>query len=497
MRRRYELTADPSDSVISQFFWSTLVHNHSYVTGSNSFSEYLGEPGKLNNRLGNSTAETCNTYNMLKLTRHLFARNPKAEYANYYERALYNHILASQNPDDGMVIYFLPLGQACMKIYSDRTESFWCCVGSGFENHAKYAEEIYSRGNDGSLYVNLFIPSVLNWKEKKLVLRQETDFPNAGNSRLIIDSEKAEKFPVHIRYPYWVSKGMSIKVNGQEYKFEDKPSSYITINRKWEKGDYIDINIPMSLRLEYMPDNPNRAAIIYGPLVLAGNLGMVAPDPVKGVPVFVTENKPINEWIKAIPGKACTFITQHAGKDSDVVLFPLYRMKNEYYNVYWDFFSEAGWIDHQKAYVAEKERLKVLDEKTTDYLAIAEMQPERDHNLQSENSRTGENMGKNWRAAYSGGYFSFVMKVEPLHNMVLSVTYWGSDEGSREFDILIGDTVIATQKLERNKPDKFFKVNYPLPSGLIKSKDRVKITFRPLKENIAGNVYGCRMMLEK
>jgi DUF1680 family protein len=495
--RRYELTANPSDSVISQFFWSTLIHNHSYVTGSNSFSEYLGEPGKLNNRLGNSTAETCNTYNMLKLTRHLFARNPQAEYADYFERALYNHILASQNPDDGMLIYFLPLGQGCMKTYSDQTESFWCCVGSGFENQAKYAEGIYYQGNDGSLYVNLFIPSVLNWKERKLTLMQETQFPDAANSRLTIDCNTPEKFAIHIRYPYWVTQGMSVKVNGKPVKIETKASSYITIETEWKKGDYIDINFPMSLHLESMPDNPNRAAIMFGPLVLAGNLGSVAPDPVKGVPVFITENKPLKQWIKPIPGKSCWFQSKDAGKDSDVVLYPLYRMKNEFYNVYWDFFSKAGWLEYKNAYVAEKERLKALDAKTTDFLAIAEMQPERDHNLKSENSRTGENMGRNWRTAYPGGFFSFDMKVNPNENLLLSVTYWGSDDGNREFEILVEGTVIAIQKLERNNPDKFFDVNYPVPSSLIKSKDKVKITFRPLSGKIAGNVYGCRMMKDQ
>ena len=495
--RRYELTANPTDSIISQFFWSTLIHNHSYVSGSNSFSEYLGEPGKLSNRLGNSTAETCNTYNMLKLTRHLFARNPQAEYADYYERALYNHILASQNPDDGMVIYFLPLGQGCMKTYSDQTESFWCCVGSGFENHSKYAEGIYSQGNEGSLYVNLFIPSVLNWKERNLFIRQETNFPDAENSRITIDCEKAQKFSIHIRYPYWVSQGMSVKINGKAIKIETKPSSYITITREWKKGDYIDLNLPMSFRLECMPDNPDRCAIMYGPLVMAGNLGFNRPDAVKGVPVFVVDNKPLNDWIKAVPDKACTFITKGAGRDSDVILNPLFRMKNEYYNVYWDFFSEAGWIDYQKAYIAEKERLKALDEKTIDYLAIAEMQPERDHNLQSENSRTGENMGKNWRTAYTGGYFSFEMKVIPEEKMAFSVTYWGNDEGNREFEILLDDHIIATQKLEKNNPDKFFDVDYPVPLTLTKSKVKVKITFRPVIGKIAGSIYGCRMMKEK
>ena len=495
--RRFELTGNPSDSTISDFFWNTLIHNHSYVTGSNSFSEYLGEPGKLNNRLGNSTAETCNTYNLLKLTRHLFARNPQAEFTDYFERALYNHILASQNPDDGMLIYFLPLGQGCMKTYSDQTESFWCCVGSGFENHAKYGEEIYSQGNDGSIYVNLFIPSVLTWKEKNIIVTQETKFPDSEKSILKIECSKPEKFAIHIRNPYWALNGMIVKINGKQYSFKSEASSYVTIDRIWSKGDLIELFLPMSLHLESMPDNKDRAAIMYGPLVLAGNLGLSAPDPVKGVPVFVSQNKSLSDWIKPVAGKSCTFQTNGTGRDSDVVLFPLYRMKNEYYNVYWDFFTEAGWLEHKKAYEAEKERLRALDARTTDYLAIAEMQPERDHNLKESNSRTGENMGRNWRVAYSGGFFSFDMKVIPSENLLLSVTYWGNDAGNREFEILCDDTLIATQKLEKNDPDKFFDVDYPVPQTLIQSKNKVKITFRPLPGKTAGGVFGCRMMIVK
>src|SRR5512142_3231211 len=151
-----------------------MVRYHTYVIGGNSDYEYLGPEGKLSDRLSDNTAETCNTYNMLKLTAHLFCINPQSRYADFYERALYNQILASQNPSDGMMCYYSPLRPGAMKVYSKPFDDFWCCVGTGMESHARYGEEIYFRGADGSLYVNLFIPSELRWKEKGVMIRQET-----------------------------------------------------------------------------------------------------------------------------------------------------------------------------------------------------------------------------------------------------------------------------------------------------------------------------------
>jgi DUF1680 family protein len=225
--RQYELTGLESDKTIASFFWDIMVHHHTYVIGGNSNYEYCGEPDKLSEHLSDNTCETCNTYNMLKLTRHLFTWQPNSELTNYYERALYNHILASQNPESGMMCYFVPLRMGTKKDFSDQFNTFTCCVGSGMENHVKYNESIYFQGADGSLFVNLFIPSRLNWKEKGLVLTQQTQYPTQGNSQLTLELRKSQKFALKIRKPWWATNGVQVKVNGQSVASEPDASGYI------------------------------------------------------------------------------------------------------------------------------------------------------------------------------------------------------------------------------------------------------------------------------
>ncbi|HKO82844.1 MAG TPA: glycoside hydrolase family 127 protein, partial [Chitinophagaceae bacterium] len=274
---QYELTGKETDKKIASFFWTTMVHHHSYVIGGNSNYEYCGDPDKLNDRLSDNTCETCNTYNMLKLTRHLFTWKPDSKLGDYYERALYNHILSSQNPETGMMTYFVPLRMGTQKTFSDSFNTFTCCVGSGMENHSKYTEGIYYEGKDGSLYVNLFISSVLTWRNKGVVVRQETNYPETGNTILKISSPSEKVFTIRIRKPWWSDNNDKIKINGKEHtdlKIED---GFYVIERKWKNGDSISLNFVMSLYSESMPDNPNRIALLYGPLVLAGQLGLTRP----------------------------------------------------------------------------------------------------------------------------------------------------------------------------------------------------------------------------
>ncbi|HET8783815.1 MAG TPA: glycoside hydrolase family 127 protein, partial [Pyrinomonadaceae bacterium] len=271
LARRYELTADATDKAAALFFWQRVVHRHSYVNGGNSDGERFGPPDKLSDRLSENMSETCNTYNMLKLTMHLFEWHPSAEYADYYERALYNHILASQNPDDGMVCYYVPLKTGSRKVYSKPFDDFWCCVGTGMENHAKYGEAIYFHDTDG-VWVNLFIPSELTWREKGFTLRQETRYPEADKVSFAIKSRRPVNLALRLRYPAWADNGVMVKINGRPQTVDQNAGSFVEIRRLWKNGDRIELTIPMSLRLEMMPDNPRRVAVLYGPTVLAGEL---------------------------------------------------------------------------------------------------------------------------------------------------------------------------------------------------------------------------------
>ena len=261
-----------TDKTAAEFFWDRVVHHHSYVTGGNSDGEHFGPPDKLNDRLTENTTETCNTYNMLKLTRHLFEWHASAEYADYYERALYNHILASQNPEDGMVCYFVPLKAGSRKTYSTPFDSFWCCVGTGMENHAKYGDAIYFHNND-ALWVNLFIASELSWREKGLSLRQETRYPGRGHREPTFKTKKPVSLPCACAIRHGQLRALTFRSMGGRESVNAKPGSFVEIRRSWKTGDRVELKIPMSLRLEALPDNPNRAAILYGPTVLAGELG--------------------------------------------------------------------------------------------------------------------------------------------------------------------------------------------------------------------------------
>ena len=278
--RNYELTKNEESRKLSDFFWHTMINHHTFAPGCSSQKEHFFDPKRFSEFLNGYTGETCCTYNMLKLSRHLFCWTGDVEIADYYERALYNHILGQQDPETGMVCYFLPLLNGAHKVYSTKENSFWCCVGSGFESHAKYGEAIYYH-NDGAIYVNLFIPSVVSWKEKGMTLRQETAFPSEETTVLTVGAEQPVQTTVCLRYPSWSGKA-SVFVNGKKVSVKQKPGSYIALTRLWKSGDRIEVTYPMQVSLETTPDNPRKAALLYGPVVLAGERGtegMQAPAP--------------------------------------------------------------------------------------------------------------------------------------------------------------------------------------------------------------------------
>jgi DUF1680 family protein len=349
--RGYELTGDEKEKTIAEFFWQTVIDHHTYVTGGNSDDEHFFEPDQISKHISRATTESCNTYNMLKLTRHLFTWTADVRYADYYERALYNHILASQEQQTGMVTYFLPYTPGAFKTYCDKENSFWCCVGTGFENHAKYAEGIYYH-DDSGIYVNLFIPSELTWNEKGIKLIQQTQFPEEATAHLIIEETRKGGVPLCIRYPSWATSGATIAINGKNIKISQKPGSYVVLNRNWKAGDKIDITYPMSLHLIATNDNPNMAAVVSGPIVLAGDMGtegVEAPAPFaynqldyKDIPVpediITTLNvsgRELNDWLVPVNGKPLLYkIVGVASKE--ITMIPYYEIDKQRYVIYWN-----------------------------------------------------------------------------------------------------------------------------------------------------------------
>jgi DUF1680 family protein len=493
--RQYELTGNKSDATIASFFWETMVHNHSYVIGGNSNYEYCGEAGKLNDRLSDNTCETCNTYNMLKLTRHLFAWQPSAQLMDYYERALYNHILASQNPENGMMTYFVPLRMGTKKQFSDQFNTFTCCVGSGIENHAKYAEQIYSYDGKNHLYVNLFIPSVLNWKEKNIRITQTNYIPESKKVRLIVSAKNPSSFTLKIRKPSWSNAAEVIKVNNAAVKTETDAAGYLTVTRVWKNGEVVTVDLDMNLYTEAMPDNPNRIAFKYGPLVLAGLLGKEKPDPVIGVPVLLTSNRNVNDWIQ--PTSALQFQMKGVGKPFDVKLIPFYQAYDQYYSVYWDYFTPDEFTKLQADYEAEKKRVQEIENRTIDNFRVGEMQPERDHNLKAtERSYVSDAMDRMGREARRDNSFEFEMKVDPAVNNALLFTYIGDDK-DRVFDILVDGVKLVTVEWKGGKTGKFYDMEYDLPASMISGKTKITVKVDANHGKTAGRVFAVRTIKDQ
>jgi hypothetical protein len=470
-----------------------VVNHHSYVTGGHCDHEHFGVPDKLNDRLSTMTTETCNVYNMLKLTRHVFGWNPSAEVADFYERALLNHMRSSQHPD-GSVVYNLSLQPGYYKEYQSLYDGFTCCVGTGMENHVKYGEAIYFH-NKVDLWVNLFIPSELNWRQKGLKLRQETKWPTGENSRISIELEKPAEFTVHLRRPYWAQKSFTVRVNGKAQKAASQPSSYVSLQRKWKRGDRIEIEFPMSLRTEAMPDNPNRIAFFYGPTLLAADLGPVkdpAADQPFYVPVLVSPETPSPSWLKPNGKSPGSFKTVGMGRPRDFQLVPFHSLHDRRYTVYIDKFTPAAWTSHEREILAAQERERALAARTLDVLRIGEMQPERDHDLQGDKTSAGEAMGRKWRHAVDGGWFAFKLKIDPAKPTDLLLTFWGDESGKRTFDILADNVKLGSQTLLNNRPGQFFDVTLPIPEEVTRGKESVVIKLQAHPENWAGGLFGAR-----
>jgi len=487
--REYELTGEDSLKTASSFFWDTVVNERSYVVGGHSSGEMFSAKEKLSQAIGPNTCETCNTYNMLKLTRHLFCWEPRAAYADYYERALYNHILASQNPVDGMMCYFLPLSRGA-KEYCTPEDSLWCCTGTGIENHAKYGDSIYFHQGETNLWVNLFIASVLHWPNAGLTLRQETKCPDEGRARFVFACDKAIELRVNVRHPHWATAGFELKVNGVRQADASTPCSYATVARRWQSGDTLEVSMPFSLRTEGFHDNPRRFAFLHGPLVLcADTAGLQIND--ADYPAFLGDLGRLSASLEPLPsspgcfGGAAQVLRLAESSASRVTLEPLYRVHgNRKYEVYWNAFGPNEWQSNQ-------EQRQALSRRTVDRMLPGDEQNEREHRVQGENTWPGESR---WRHAVDGGWFSWELKVLPGRPQELRVKYWGGDTGGREFRLLVDGEELANQKLDNNRPGEFYEETYPLPERLTQGKQKITLKFQARPGKMAGGVFGCSVL---
>jgi uncharacterized protein len=351
--REYELTGDTFYSAVAAYFWDEVVNHRSYATGGTSnYEGWRSGPDVLASELSNESHETCCTYNMLKLTRELFTWSAAPELADYYERALWNGILATQDPATGMVMYYVPMESGWYKTFCTPNDSFWCCTGTGVESHAKYGDSIYFH-DGGTLFVNLFIASELDWPEKGVTVRQETGFPEEPGTSFSIRCPKDARFDLRLRIPAWTGPGAAVTLNGEPLSEDPAPGAYLSLARTWKNGDRLVVKLPMTLRLRRTPDNPNVAAIMYGPLVLAGELPteelakekIYGPYRADGVPVrapvLVAASEDVGAWVQPVPGEPLTFRTVNAGRPGDVRLVPFHTLFGKRYAVYWNIQEDG------------------------------------------------------------------------------------------------------------------------------------------------------------
>ena len=510
-----ELNHDEKYHKAGTFFWETVTKNRSLAFGGNSRREHFPSVTSCIDFVNvNDGPESCNSYNMLKLTEDVFRMNPSAQYADYYERTVFNHILSSQHPEHGGYVYFTPARPRHYRNYSAPNEAMWCCVGSGMENHGKYNHFIYTHSKD-SLYLNLFIASELNWKEKAVKIKQETTFPFEEQTKLTI-TEGSNSFKLLVRYPAWVSKGaLKISLNGKNVAYNVLPSNYINIDRKWKKGDVIQISLPMRNTIERMPNVPEYIAFMHGPILLGAKTGtedmkgLIADDsrfgqyaggkflPVDEAPILVDDDiQNIASKLEPIKDKPLHFkLNTKVLNPIELTLQPFYQIHDSRYMMYWLALTNSGYKTYVDS-IANVEKAKLeLQKRTIDFVMPGEQQPETDHAMQSEKSNKGNNLNEFFREARDGGYFSYDLATNSETNLSLFVRYWGAEWGSRKFDIYIDDQkLISEDNSNRWNLSLFQNVVYTIPNEMVNGKSHVRVKFQAALGSTAGAVYIVRII---
>jgi hypothetical protein len=513
-----EVSNDAKYATAGNFFWQTVTTNRSLAFGGNSRREFFPSANACTDFINDVEGpESCNSYNMLKLTEDLFRTNPLAKYVDYYERTLYNHILSTQHPVNGGYVYFTPARPRHYRVYSSPNEGMWCCVGSGMENHGKYNEFIYTHNND-SLFLNLFIASELNWKEKEIKITQQTQFPFEEKTKLTI-AEGSSHFKLLVRYPSWVKDGaLKILVNGKAVAYTGHPSSYVAIDRSWKKGDVVQVILPMHNTIEHLPNVPEYVAIMHGPILLGAKTGtedlkgLVADDsrwghiasgkklPLDKAPIIIEDNiNSLTTKLKPVAGKPLTFTASQIKlvNSVNVVFEPFFKIHDARYMMYWMALSNQQYHSYLDSITLLENQKLDLQKRTIDFVAPGEQQPEADHAMQKQNSNTGNNMDEFWRDARNG-FFSYKLSTNNETGLSLIVRYWGAETGNRKFDIYIDDEKLVTEDISGKWNRKEFReMEYAIPEEMIKGKESVQVKFQPLPGNTAGAVYYIRLARKK
>jgi len=503
---RYAYAGNKDDLTAATVFWDRVVNHHTFATGGHGKDEYFREPDKLGNITEGRTAETCNVYNMLKLTRKLFALQPDIRYAEFHERALFNHILGSMDSDDGATCYMVPVGSGVRREYADMHRSFTCCVGTGMESHALHGLGLYYESGD-KLYVNIYAPSTAQWESAGVKLTMETSFPEGETVTLKLDLRESKSFTLALRRPSWAGEGFEARVNDKKVA-QRLQSGYVEITRTWIPGDEITLTLPKSLRLERLKDHPKKAAVLWGPLVLAGDLGAaprrgddgdgdgvraLAPDPV----ALVTD-RPVTEWLKPVAGKPGVFQasgiarTISTQEPLDVEFSPFFSMHRRTYAAYWELLTPAELTTRARELAAERERARALDAATISSVTIGDRESEKTFNQQGVETSVIRTDGRSGRRAIR--WFSYDLPVKAQTMVTLVATYNSDQRRPRSFDVLIDGEKIASETQSQNSVSRFYDKEYVIPAELMRHKEQLTVRFEATGGLEVTPVFGVRLI---
>lgn len=511
-----EISGDEVYHTAASYFWDIVTGERTLAFGGNSRREHFPAKDACMDFINDIDGpETCNTNNMLKLTEDLHRRNPEARYADFYEQAMMNHILSSQHPEHGGYVYFTPERPRHYRNYSAPNEAMWCCVGTGMENHGKYGQFIYTHVGD-ALFVNLFVASELNWKERGVVLRQETSFPYSEESRITITEGKGH-FSLLVRYPEWVRPGeFEVKVNGTPVNIISGPSSYVTIDRKWKRGDVVTIHFPMHASLKYLPNVPQYVALMYGPILLGMKTGtedmahLIADDsrfgqyasgaklPVDQAPILINNNiETIPSQLTPVAGKPLHFtLSTKMVNGISGELQPFFEIHDSRYMMYWLALTEDSYQQYLDRLAQEEKERQALEARTIDKVQPGEQQPETDHKMETDGSYTGNSNNVFFRDARDGHSFSYLMQTDGRNDLSLRLKYWGVGEWkTHEFDIFVDDVLVrSVNNTGKYRISEFKYETYELPASVLQGKQQVRVKFVAAKGRQIGEIYEVRLV---
>jgi uncharacterized protein len=470
LARIHELNGDPRPAATARFFFDTVARDHSYVIGGNSDREHFGQPRRLSAAITERTCEACNSYNMLKLARHLHGWSGDPALFDYYERTHLNHILAHQHPETGRFVYFMPLGSGARRTYSTLEDSFWCCVGSGLESHARHGDSIWW-DDGGALVANLFIPSRVAWRGWRVAM--ETAFPFSERVTMRIEAAPRGVATLAMRLPGWCDAPV-LAVNGRPH-----PAGLgeARITRRWRAGDAVTLDLPMRLAVEATPDDPDMVAFTHGPVVLAADLGP-ADTPFDGLPPAIVGASALGGIVPA--DRLRHRFTLASARPAPLPLVPFFAQYDRRTAVYFPRFTAEHWAADEASWRTARAAEAALAARTIDHMHFGEMQPERDHDFAANHSDLFSFAGKSARQLpWGDGHWlewSMAVRSGPV---TLQLLYWG-EEVDKHFAVSVEGQRIAVERRPGPPVGRFVAVDYPLPPALTRDRDRVRVRVETL-----------------